>query len=289
MGLLLFLMLSVLAIAQNTCIISTDSGHYDLTSLTAKQDYKVEADGRTYYLNVCRGIVEELWNPKGVNNSLLVGAKYRGEHGDYSMGEYNTSLKFEHNNPLLLYDNGSPCAVDMPVKTSTAIRFLCDNTVFGSGQPQLVTSLPPGSGTPCAFFFEWRTHVACPGAARSSLRSAVGLVVGMIALFSTLVIGLLLAYRWFAMQKRGSELFPRPSFHDLAITFRDVRDFLRPTRDRWQDAPRYGGERSYYETLAAEEENRPLNEEGEGNRLSFEDAPRDRPVNGPVEAAHNAW
>lgn len=268
---LLALVLASFAVAQSTCIITTDNGHYDLTSLTAKDDYTVDADGRTYYLNVCRSVISELWNPKLIDNRELVGAKYRGEHGDYSMGEYNTTLRFEHNNPLLIYENGSPCAVDLTVKTSTAIRFLCDNTVFGSGQPQLVASLPPGSGTPCAFFFEWRTHVACPGAPRTSIGSAVGLVVGMVLLFLVLIFGLLLAYRWYAMQKRGLDLFPRPSLSNLVETFHDLRDFLRPTRDRWRDAPRYGGGRSYYETIAVEEEHRPLHEEN-SNRLSFEES-----------------
>lgn len=279
-----------MAFAQNPCIITTGRGHYDLTSLTAKKDYKVEADGRTYYLNVCHAVTGELWNLKGIDDAQHVGARYRGEHGDYSMGDHNTTLRFEHNNPLLLYDKGSPCATDMNVRTSTAIRFLCDNTVFGSGKPQLVASLPPGSSTPCAFFFEWRTHVACPGARKASIGSAVGLVVGMVLLFLIVIIGLLLAYRWFAMQKRGLQLFPQPSFQNLVEAFHDIKDFLRPTRDRWRDAPRYGGGRSYYETLDAEEENRPLHEQ-DGNRLSFEieTEHRDRPFDGPEDASRNAW
>jgi len=287
MHLLLLSTLVTLVAAQDTCIVTTDNGHYDLTPLTASDDYTVEADGRTYYLNVCRAVSGELWNPKGVDNPQTVGARYRGEHGDYSMGNYNTTLRFEHNNPLLIYENGSPCAADMEVRTSTAIRFLCDNTVFGPGKPQLVASLPPGGGTPCAFFFEWRTHVACPGSPRTSIGSAVGLLVGMVLLFLFLIIGLLLAYRWYAMQKRGLDLLPRPSIGNFVEGFRDLRDFLRPTRDRWRDAPRYGGGRDYYETLAAEEENRPLTEDG-SSRLSFEEGgEQNRPVNGPAEA--NAW
>lgn len=90
------------------------------------------------------------------------------------------------------------------------------------------------------------------------------------------------------MKKRGLDLFPRPSLSNLSETFHDLRDFLRPTRDRWQDGPQYGGGRSYYETLAAEEENRPLHEEN-GNRLSFDDetGQDERPVDGPEE--NSAW
>jgi hypothetical protein len=92
------------------------------------------------------------------------------------------------------------------------------------------------------------------------------------------------------MHKRGFDLLPRPSIKNLVEAFRDMKDFLHPTRDRWQDAPRYGGGRNYYESLAAEEENRPLNGEN-GNRLSFEGEGGDhtRPVDGPDEATHNAW
>lgn len=175
----------------------------------------------------------------------------------------------------------------MNVRASTAIRFLCDNTIFGSGEPLLVTSLPPGSGTPCAFFFEWRTHVACPTAPRTTLSSAIGLIIGLVLLFLFLLVALLLGYRRFAMQKRGIELFPRPSLGGFGVV-ETLRRWLRPTRDRWESQSRHGSGRSYYESLDAEEENRPLHE---GTRLSFEDDSHvnSRPFNGPEEAATNAW
>ena len=91
------------------------------------------------------------------------------------------------------------------------------------------------------------------------------------------------------MKKRGLDLFPRPSLSNLAEVFHELRDFFRPTRDRWRDGPRYGGGRSYYETIAEEEENRPLHEENGNTRISFEDSTTNRAVNGPEEAAHNDW
>lgn len=30
------------------------------------------------------------------------------------------------------------------------------------GEPRLIAQLPPDDESSCAFFFEWRTHVACP-------------------------------------------------------------------------------------------------------------------------------
>jgi len=176
----------------------------------------------------------------------------------------------------------------MDVRASTAIRFLCDNTVFGSGKPLLVTSLPPNSGTPCAFFFEWRTHVACPSAPRTGLGSAVGLIIGLIILFLFFMVILLLGYRRFAMQKRGIELFPRPPLGGFGGAIEALRRCLRPTKDRWESQTRHSGGRSYYETLDAEEENQPLHGD---TRLSFEDDSHanNRPFNGPEEAAHNAW
>jgi hypothetical protein len=89
------------------------------------------------------------------------------------------------------------------------------------------------------------------------------------------------------MQKRGIELFPRPSLGGFGVV-ETLRRWLRPTRDRWESQSRHGSGRSYYESLDAEEENRPLHE---GTRLSFEDDSHvnSRPFNGPEEAAPNAW
>jgi cation-dependent mannose-6-phosphate receptor len=43
------------------------------------------------------------------------------------------------------------------------LQFICDPTTVGSGSPALVAALPPGPPEgQCAFFFDWKTEVACP-------------------------------------------------------------------------------------------------------------------------------
>ena len=90
------------------------------------------------------------------------------------------------------------------------------------------------------------------------------------------------------MQKRGLDLLPRPSLSNLSEIFHDLRDFLRPTRDRWQDASRHGNGRSYYETIEQEEESRPLHE-GNENRSSIEDDNSGQRTLHAGEHEDNAW
>lgn len=52
------------------------------------------------------------------------------------------------------------CEIDLAL----ALQFICSESEFGSGSPQLIAALPVTSNPEdqCQFFFEWKTHVACP-------------------------------------------------------------------------------------------------------------------------------
>lgn len=70
------------------CTITLDDGtHYDLSPLSsAKADYEADTGNvtGTWKLNVCRAVIDELWN---VEDAGEVGGFIRREdHGDFSIG-----------------------------------------------------------------------------------------------------------------------------------------------------------------------------------------------------------
>ncbi len=83
---LLLLSLVSLATADSECTVTAADGYYDLTPLKAAKDYQVQANKRTFYLNVCRPVVDAVWNVKDVPDASKVGARFRADHGDFSMG-----------------------------------------------------------------------------------------------------------------------------------------------------------------------------------------------------------
>ena len=61
-----------------------DGTHYDLTSLaSARTDYETKIGETSYKLNVCRGVVSELWH---LDNPETVGGFISREGGDFSLG-----------------------------------------------------------------------------------------------------------------------------------------------------------------------------------------------------------
>jgi cation-dependent mannose-6-phosphate receptor len=128
---------------------------------------------------VCRDVVHELWN---VGELESVGAVVTHSKGDFSLGATNSTLVASPgtSEPMLVYSGGSQC-MDSDSTASTVIRvssyqlhsrfvthitfqFICSESEFGSGSPQLIAALPVTSNAEdqCQFFFEWKTHVACP-------------------------------------------------------------------------------------------------------------------------------
>ncbi|KAF8588377.1 mannose 6-phosphate receptor domain-containing protein, partial [Ramaria rubella] len=192
------------------CTAEENGHYYDLTPLRSKTDYETTGSetGRIFKLNVCGAINTETWNLQNASPESS-GGFYRGTHGDVSIGEFNTTILIKDSHPLLVLSNGSPCGEGSNLRASSAVRFICDNGVFGAGQPELIAQLPPGDDSACAFFFEWRTHVACPTAKPSGARSIIAILaaVAIILLFSYIVAGVL--YRRYALGYRGFDQFPR--------------------------------------------------------------------------------
>ncbi|KAG8712176.1 hypothetical protein FRC08_014936 [Ceratobasidium sp. 394] len=173
---------------KQPCTGEDDTGYYDLSPLRSNKDYTYTSEtGRKFSLNVCQGVKSELWNPQHVDKQDQVGGFVRAGHGDFSIGAYNTTVQVKQKHPLLIYENGSTCPTATGLKASTAIRFICDQAVFAAGSPVLIAQLPSEDDKACAFFFEWRTHVACPTA------KGVG-AGGFVAVFGAILLAAILTY-----------------------------------------------------------------------------------------------
>jgi len=87
----------------------------------------------------------------------------RSELPDIS--KVNTTLTVIDSRPRLVLSDGSSCKApdgsDLGLKASTIIEFICDTSIFGTGQPRLVGQLPPGDDDiGCFYVIQWGTHVS---------------------------------------------------------------------------------------------------------------------------------
>ncbi|KAG8791302.1 hypothetical protein FRC12_009627 [Ceratobasidium sp. 428] len=220
---------------KSPCTGEDDAGYYDLSPLRSNKDYTFTSEsGRKFSLNICQGVKSELWNPQHVDKQDQVGGFVRAAHGDFSIGAYNTTVQIKQKHPLLIYENGSTCPSATSLKASTVIRFICDQAVFATGSPVLVAQLPPEDDKACAFFFEWRTHVACPTA------KSVG-AGGLVAVFGAILLAAILTYlvgatlyNRFVLGYRGLDQLPTVS--PLSATaFTDCAYFIKDNFGRRND------------------------------------------------------
>ncbi|KAL5519594.1 hypothetical protein ACEPAH_1277 [Sanghuangporus vaninii] len=172
---------------QKPCAAHMCGRQYDLSPLSSSSDYIITShSGRNFTLNVCRSVISDLWNPR-VDRPQDVGGFFRGDHGDFSIGQANTSLLFRNGNPVLFMTDGTSCPLSENMKASTAIQFICDKSA-AEGKPQLAAQLPPEDEEACAFFIEWRTKYACPLPDRYAYwKTAVMVIVILLALTLTLL------------------------------------------------------------------------------------------------------
>ncbi|CCM03786.1 uncharacterized protein FIBRA_05933 [Fibroporia radiculosa] len=144
--------------------------------------------------------------------------------------------------------DGSRCPDADGMTASTAVRFICDTSVFGAGNPELVAQLPPDDGSACAFFVEWRTHVACPTHQKTG---NIGFITVLAAIMGTVFMLYILVGTWYnryVLELRGFDQIPRISFIPLGSIVSSVHS--------WIDRLRYGssdGRGVGYRGLAEEE------------------------------------
>jgi hypothetical protein len=168
------LSLFTLFTSQSTFVLAADSDkpctlrhkdkYYDLNPLARNQDYEIDTDqGHKFKLNVCRPMADDQWHVSAPDKSKVAGV-LRRDHGDLSIGEYNTTVSWSHTHLQLLFTNGSPCGKESEdgLRASTVVEFRCDHSTGHVGTPRLLAQLPPNDEQTCGFFVEWRTSYACP-------------------------------------------------------------------------------------------------------------------------------
>lgn len=107
-------------------------------------------------------------------NSTQVGGYYL-QNGTYSsIGEFSTVPKFRGKKLVLTYENGSYCDNLIDSKTgqklrkSSIITFTCDREMMAKASIQFVAE-----ANDCTYFFEVRSHHACPTAPKANNLAAV--------------------------------------------------------------------------------------------------------------------
>jgi cation-dependent mannose-6-phosphate receptor len=192
---------------EKPCTIHDGDNFYDLNKLSASKDYEFTSPGgHNFVLNVCRSVSHELWNLK-VTNPERVGGFIRRDHGDFSIGETNTTLAMKEGHPLLYMSGGSNCP-NSEYQATTAIQFVCDKSVFAAGQPELIAQVPDDDATACAFFIEWHTHFACPHGERGIFSSIVVVLILLILIFAMVYIVFMTLYNRYALHLSGFDQIP---------------------------------------------------------------------------------
>ncbi|KAG5644975.1 hypothetical protein DXG03_007347 [Asterophora parasitica] len=142
--------------------------------------------------------------------------------------------------------SGSRCkskSGDNQIRASTIVDFVCDTSVFGSGVPRLVAQLPPGDDEDaCAFFLEWRSHVACPtnepGGALGFFAFLFFTIISLALLY--LVAGTL--YNRFVLRLRGIDQIPKFSVESMKYHAAEAYDWIKDlTHGAGAHAQSYGG------------------------------------------------
>ncbi|KIJ97047.1 hypothetical protein K443DRAFT_681833 [Laccaria amethystina LaAM-08-1] len=210
-----------IADADKPCTVHDDGKFYDLNTLKASKDYEVKwPGGRPFPINVCQAVKTETFGLKDEIAQADVGAFVRRAHGDFALGKVNTTLSVFDSKPRITISQGSHCTTkdgkSTDVRASAVIDFICEMSVFGSGEPLLVAQLPPGSDDiACAYMIEWRTHLACPTSESGGFWGfiAITAVIFLVLLMTYTVLGTL--YNRYVLQLRGFDQIPQFSVESM--------------------------------------------------------------------------
>ncbi|KAF7312968.1 PLCXc domain-containing protein [Mycena kentingensis (nom. inval.)] len=239
-ALLLALAVQTARAEDKPCTGRNNGKYYDLNPLQSSKDYSIKTPGgRDLVLSACKAVSHETWGLKMPDEDIAKVAGFtQRAHGDFSLGELNTTLTFSSRSgyPHLTYSKGSKCVDDQGNRldhlfASTEIEFVCDPSA-GKGTPRLIAQLPPGDdGAACAFVFEWRTSSACATSEGWTFGSFIWFLftTSLFLLAAYLVIGTL--YNYFALNLRGGDLVPKFSATSMVYHSREAADIAR---EWWQ-------------------------------------------------------
>ncbi|EDK43610.1 conserved hypothetical protein [Lodderomyces elongisporus NRRL YB-4239] len=155
--------------------------------------------GKNYTISVCSNPFkkhhDEATEIQDKLNQTLIGAYYIDALTNkyVSIGEYSTEPKFRGRKLTLTYENGSYCNsydvnTGLRLRKSTILTFTCDREMSAKASVSYI-----GSSNDCTYFFEVKSHHACPTAAKANNLAAVWifLFIFLAALFVYLSGGLL--------------------------------------------------------------------------------------------------
>lgn len=134
--------------------------------------------GKNFTVGICSNPFKQSHNElneiQDSVNSTMIGAYYvdPATNKYVSMGEYSSHPIFRGRKLTLTYENGSYCnAYDLTsgarLRKSTILTFTCDREMSAKASVSYV-----GSSNDCTFFFEVRSHHACPTAAKANNMAA---------------------------------------------------------------------------------------------------------------------
>ncbi|KAF5375607.1 hypothetical protein D9757_008549 [Collybiopsis confluens] len=224
------------------CTIHADGKYYDLRPLRASNDYEISTEnGHKILLNVCKPISTEMWGLK-VPNAENVGGVIRKDHGDFSIGEKNTTLAMSEGNPKLVLKNGSNCKTS-DAKAETEIQFQCDTTELGSGSPRLKTRWPSDNqdDLACFFLIEWKTHYACPTGERGGPWGFFAILAIFIAVLVMLYLVLGTLYNRYILNLRGFDQIPQFSLEAMKYHSREALDWFRDLMSQFYEGSQRSG------------------------------------------------
>ncbi|CAG8478865.1 9064_t:CDS:2 [Acaulospora morrowiae] len=182
---------------------------YDLRPLIRESgaDWEVVSQNYTFHLNVCHKI---LYDKTGLSNVDSFGIWGKREGGNENLkvfsGKFSKEPQLIEGALHLKYESDDHCGTN-DYKRSALIVFTCDQTVDGSGAPRFVTSF-----NDCAFWFEWRTPVACPSKIKGEGMGSWGVffTISGIALAAYLIGGI--AYNRIVYRAAGLNQIPNWEF-----------------------------------------------------------------------------
>ncbi|KAI9057072.1 hypothetical protein FKP32DRAFT_1584706 [Trametes sanguinea] len=229
------LLAGLVAADEKPCTTHADGNYYDLNRLAAKKDYEFKSPGgKDYVLNVCKSVSQEVWAPK-VDKPEDVAAFTRRAHGDFSLGDVNTTVLVRDGSPVITLTDGTRCSDEGSQVGSTVIRFICDSSA-GTGEPRLIATLPPDEDNACSFFIEWRSEMACP----ISEGGIFGRIIAVLAIVAAVLFALYMIggtlYNRYVLELQGFDQIPRFSFFSFTDTVEFFRDCVSRVKDRSSDA-----------------------------------------------------
>ncbi|KIL71248.1 hypothetical protein M378DRAFT_154764 [Amanita muscaria Koide BX008] len=235
---------SSLAEEDKTCTIHVDGNFYDLNPLRNREDYELKTSGsQKLFLNVCGGLHSDLVGLKDAKNP---GGFVRRGHSDFSIGSVNQTLSLTESGPRLTFTEGSYCKTSSDevvekIRASSVIDFICDMSVLGTGKPRLVAQLPPiDEDTACGFYFEWKTHYACPTSGNSALGFfAVLAIIALVLVVAYTVLGTL--YNRYVLQLRGFDQIPQFSFESMRYHAHQAIDWFRDIMSNFYEQSQHAG------------------------------------------------